>query len=200
MHDRVHAEFGALCRRYPPGGAVLEVGAVPDASTLLALPELAGASRVGINLDGPSRFGEFEIVGGNANAMPGFADASFDLVLCNAVLEHDPKFWLTLGEIRRVLRAGGIAMLGVPGYLRGQTLGARLGARLAGLAGRVVRSAWFDGLAASTPVLQVHDYPGDYYRFSEQAMREVFFAGFEVLEQRAVMVPPRLIGVGRKLG
>jgi SAM-dependent methyltransferase len=196
MHDRVHAEFAALCRRYTPGGAVLEIGAVPDASTLLALPELAGARRVGINLEGPSRFGGFEIVGGNANAMPEFVDGSFDLVLCNAVLEHDPKFWLTLGEIRRVLRVGGIAMLGVPGYVRGQSLRAKL----AGMAGRVVRSAWLDGVAASTPVLQVHDHPGDYYRFSEQAMREVFLAGFEVLEQRAVMVPPRLIGVGRKLG
>jgi hypothetical protein len=63
-----------------------------------------------------------------------------------------------------------------------------------------MRSAWLDGVAASTPVLQVHDYPGDYYRFSEQAVREVFLSGYAVLEQRAVMVPPRLIGVGRKLG
>jgi SAM-dependent methyltransferase len=128
--------------------------------------------------------------------MPEFADGSFDLVLCNAVLEHDPRFWLTLGEIRRVLRVGGIAMLGVPGFVRGQSLGAKL----AGLLARAMRSAWLDGVAASTPVLQVHDYPGDYYRFSEQAVREVFLSGYAVLEQRAVMVPPRLIGVGRKLG
>ncbi len=197
MHDSVNAVFRELCRRYAAGGAVLEVGAVPDASTLLALPELVAASRrVGINLDGPSQFGGFEIVGGNANAMPEFEDGAFDLVLCNAVLEHDPKFWLTLGEIRRVLRVGGIAMIGVPGYVRGS----RLGAKLAGVLGRVVRSAWLDGVAASTPVLHVHDYPGDYYRFSEQTLREVFLAGHEVLEQRAVMMPPRLIGVGRKLG
>jgi SAM-dependent methyltransferase len=197
MHDRVHAVFRELCRKHGAGGAVLEIGAVPDGSTLLALPELAGASpRVGINLAGPSSFGGLEIVGGNANAMPEFADGSFDLVLCNAVLEHDPKLWLTLGEIRRVLRVGGVAMIGVPGYVRGSSLGARLAGRL----GRAARSAWLDGVAAGTPVLQVHDYPGDYYRFSEQAMREVFLDGFSVLEQRAVMVPPRLIGVGRKLG
>ena len=197
MHDRVHAVFRELCGRYGTDGAVLEVGAVPDSSTLLALPELAGARRrIGINLDGPSAFGGFEIVGGNANAMPEFADGSFDLVLCNAVLEHDPRFWLTLGEIRRVLRVGGIAMLGVPGYVRGSSFGTKLAAVLA----RALRSAWLDGVAASTPVLQVHDYPGDYYRFSEQAVREVFLSGYAVLEQRAVMVPPRLIGVGRKLG
>lgn len=197
MHDIVHARFGNLCRRYFDGGAALEIGAVPDASTLLALPELAGASRrVGINLDGPSQSGGFEIVGGNANAMPEFADGSFDLVLCNAVLEHDPRFWLTLGEVRRVLRAGGIAMLGVPGYVRGQ----RHGAKVAGVLSRLVRTPWLAGVAASTPVLQVHDYPGDYYRFSEQAIREVFFEGFEMLEQMAVMLPPRLVGVGRKRG
>lgn len=197
MHDTVHALFRELCRRHGAGGAVLEVGAVPDRSTLLALPELAGASRrVGINLHGPARFGGFEIVGGNANAMPEFADGSFDLVLCNAVLEHDPRFWLTLGEIRRVLRVGGIAMIGVPGYTRGSTWAAKVAGRL----GRVLRSAWLDGVAAGTPVLHVHDYPGDYYRFSEQALREVFLAGFELIEQHAVMAPPRLIGVGRKLG
>ena len=197
MHDTVHAVFRELCRTYGTAGAVLEIGAVPEVSTLLALPELAGARRrVGINLEGPSAFGGFEIVGGNANAMPEFADGSFDLVLCNAVLEHDPRFWLTLGEIRRVLRVGGIAMIGVPGYVRG----ASIVAKIAGMAARVVRSAWLDGVAASTPVLLVHDYPGDYYRFSEQAVREVFLAGFEVLEQRAVMAPPRVIGVGRKRG
>jgi SAM-dependent methyltransferase len=197
MHDLVRAVFRDLCRTYGAGGEVLEIGAVPDASTLLLLPELAGATgRIGINLEGPSQFGGFEIVGGNANAMPGFADGSFDLVLCNAVLEHDPRFWLTLGEIRRVLRVGGIAMIGVPGYVRGSTPAAKL----AGVLGRAVRSAWLDGIAASTPVLHVHDFPGDYYRFGEQAMREVFFDGYEVLEQRAVMTPPRLIGVGRKLG
>lgn len=196
MHEIVHGQFRELCRHYPTSGAVLEIGAVPDGSTLLALPELsAAASRVGINLDGPGSFGGFEIVGGNANAMP-FADASFDLVLCNAMLEHDPRFWLTLTEIRRVLRVGGIAMIGVPGYVRGSGMWAKL----AGVTGRVLRSAWIDGVAASTQVLQVHDFPGDYYRFSEQALREVLFEGFELLEQRAVMVPPRLIGVGRKRG
>jgi SAM-dependent methyltransferase len=197
MHDNVHAQFRDLVRRFGTGGAVLEVGAVPDASTLLALPELAGATRrIGINLDGPARFGGFEIVGGSANAMPGFASGSFDMVLCNAVLEHDPRFWLTLGEIRRVLRPGGIAIIGVPGYTRRKPLGARL----AGAIGRLWRSDGLEAMAASVPVLHVHDYPGDYYRFSEQAMREVLLDGFEVLEQRAVMQPPRLIGVGRRIG
>lgn len=176
---------------------MLEIGATPTADTLLALPELAGAtSRIGINLDGPSQAAGFEIVGGNANAMPQFADASFDLVLCNATLEHDPHFWLTLAEIRRVLRPSGLAMLGVPGYVATKPLLSRLAGRVS----RALPSRWLDGLAASTPVLHVHDYPGDYYRFSEQAMREVLLYGLEVLEVSAMMTPPRIIGVGRKRG
>lgn len=146
MHETVHRRFSELCRRYPAGGAMLEIGATPTADTLLALPELAGAtSRIGINLDGPSQAAGFEIVGGNANAMPQFADASFDLVLCNATLEHDPHFWLTLAEIRRVLRPSGLAMLGVPGYLATKPL-------LSRLAGRVSRALPHAGSMASRPV------------------------------------------------
>lgn len=39
---------------------------------------------------------------------------SFPLVLCLEVLEHDPKFWLTLAEIRRVLSPGGYVIISVP--------------------------------------------------------------------------------------
>ena len=42
----------------------------------------------------------------------------------------------------------------------------------------------------------VFDFPGDYYRFSEQAVREVFFEGMKEVEIRTVLVPPRIIGTG----
>jgi hypothetical protein len=41
-------------------------------------------------------------------------------------------------------------------------------------------------------------YRFDYYRFSEQAVREVFFEGMERVRVRAMMTPPRLIGHGWK--
>jgi len=47
--------------------------------------------------------------------------------------------------------------------------------------------------------LLVHDYPGDYFRFSEQAMREVLLQNMLVLTTRVLGAPPRLLGVGRKL-
>jgi SAM-dependent methyltransferase len=43
-----------------------------------------------------------------------FADASFDVVICNHVLEHIPDDRAALREIRRVLRPSGWAILQVP--------------------------------------------------------------------------------------
>jgi len=43
-----------------------------------------------------------------------FADASFDAILCNHVLEHVPDDKLAMGELLRVLRPGAWAVLQVP--------------------------------------------------------------------------------------
>ncbi len=108
MHTRVFAEFERICAARGAGGDVLEVGAVPSQDSLLCLPALAGAkSKVGINLDGPSRYADFEILRADANALTCFADESFDTVLCNSVLEHDKHFWKSLSEMKRVTRPGG---------------------------------------------------------------------------------------------
>lgn len=196
MHTAVFQAFDRICRDRSAGGRVLEVGAVPGDDTLLCLPALAGAeARVGINLDGPHHHRGAEIVRGDANDMACFADASFDTVLCNATLEHDPRFWLTLAEIRRVVRPGGLVVIGVPGYasLPSDTRLRRL-ARIPGL------SRWIrvppEALRCSTLTLQVHNYPGDYYRFSPQAVREVFCAGLRDVEVQTLLVPPRIIGSG----
>lgn len=42
------------------------------------------------------------------------ADAAFDAVISGQTLEHDRFFWLTMRNISRVLRPGGIAILIVP--------------------------------------------------------------------------------------
>ena len=112
---------------------------------------------------------------GNANDMYMFEDESFDLVVSNATFEHDKYFWLSLAEIRRVTRPGGLVVIGVPGFTKE---GRRVGRR-------------------GTVTYAVH-YVFDYYRFSEQAVRDVFFEGMDDVRVSAMLQPPRIIGHGRK--
>lgn len=44
----------------------------------------------------------------------GFADRTFDVVICNQVLEHVPDDRLAFEELCRVLRPGGLLLVGVP--------------------------------------------------------------------------------------
>lgn len=44
-----------------------------------------------------------------------FEDGSFDLVLCNHVIEHVPDDHKAIGEIHRILRPGGMAIFTIPG-------------------------------------------------------------------------------------
>jgi hypothetical protein len=55
-----------------------------------------------------------------------------------------------------------------------------------------------DFLMAGTVTLGEHFYPGDYYRFSQMAVREIFLAGLIHTGVVKVMNPPRIIGWGRK--
>jgi SAM-dependent methyltransferase len=201
MHQTIFAAFDRLCRQYGPPGNVLEIGATPTPDTLLNLPALAGAGRrIGMNLDWPTRAVGFEIIEANANRLPMLENASADLVLCNSTLEHDPRFWLTLAEIRRVTRIGGVAMLGVPGYAAEEDWASKARRKLTSFwPAPLPGSLALQGAAASTATLQVHNFPGDFYRFSEQAIREVFLEGFEVLTIEVLMRPPRIIGVGRRI-
>ena len=154
----------------------LEVGGLMGADSLLRFPELAGAERYCLNLvDMPSEDG-ITAVTGNANDMRNvFKDNLFDLVVCSATLEHDKRFWLTLGEMKRVLRPGGLLIISVPGYVKD--------------------SERDQGRATHT--YRVH-YRFDYYRFSEQAVREVFFEGMRRVRVKPVMFPPRIFGHGYK--
>jgi SAM-dependent methyltransferase len=196
VHPLVFAAFDRICRERNAGGDVLEIGAVASRSTLLCLPALAQAkTRIGVNLAGDASFDGFTIVGANANDLASFADASFDTVLCNSVLEHDPRFWLTLAEARRVARPGALIVIGVPGYTSaGPDRRLKRLARLP-VAGPIVRRLATARLA-STATLVLHDCPGDYYRFSPQAVREVFLDGLVAREVATLLWPPRLVGSG----
>ena len=183
MSPEVFDVFAYMARRCPGDGDILEIGATPTPDTLLALPRFQDARwRVGLDLSGPHETPRFRILAGQANAMTMFEDARFDVVLCNSVLEHDARFWLTLAEIRRVIRPGGHFLVGVPGY-----------GPMGTLASGEDTPAW---LEATAPTLGLHDFPGDYYRFSQQAVTEVLLEGFIPVEAVSVMLPPRFIAHG----
>jgi len=198
VHPTVFAAFDRICRERGAGGRVLEVGALPDDDALLNLPALRGASaKIGINVTRGGRHRDFEVVVGSAHAMDGFPDASFDTVLCNATLEHDPEFWKTVAEVNRVTRGGGLIAIGVPGFgspdleHRARRLLHRI---------PVLRRRWRAVAAVSTLTFHLHDFPGDYYRFSRQAVATVLLRGLEDVRVESVLLPPRLIGSGFRPG
>lgn len=194
MHPTVYRAFERL-GDHAAGERVLEVGATPDASSLFNLAFLRGKDRVGLNLFA-AEFDGVPIIEANANDIP-FDDDTFDIVLSNATLEHDPFFWKSTSEMRRILAPGGVLMLGVPGFAqrRAESLVHRAAARLPW----VVRH--MNPLASATLTFKVHYEEGrfgDYYRFSRMAVEEVLFAGMEILSLESVMSPPRFVGAARK--
>mgnify|MGYP001567437790 CR=1 FL=1 len=103
----------------------------------------------------------------------------FDTIVCMNTLEHDNKFWLTLEQINKVLKKGGLLIYAQP-----------------------------------TINFPIHDHPGDYWRLTKQALQEVIFEGFEVLDIEEVYskkiddpthrkgwrgINPILCGLGKKL-
>lgn len=74
----------------------------------------------------------------SANRIP-FGPKSFDVVVCTEMLEHDPAFWDSIPEMKRVLRPGGHLLL-------------------------TTRGIGFP----------FHEYPGDYWRFTETAITLLF--------------------------
>jgi SAM-dependent methyltransferase len=198
MHPLVFREFDRVCRARGAGGDVLEIGAVAADDTLLCLPSLRDArSKVGVSLDGPFTHAGNDVLRVDANDMSCFADASFDTVLTNSVLEHDRRFWWTLAEIERVARPGALIVIGVPGFLK--LAGERVASRASRLpvVGTLLRRL-APGVLASTVTLQVHEFPADYYRFSVQAARDVFLEDRDETEIRTLLVPPRILAVGVK--
>jgi SAM-dependent methyltransferase len=175
VRPEIHREFHRIIRETGvQPRAALEVGGVLGPASLLRFPELADAARVCLNLTRLKPDPEIETIVGNANEIP-LADERFDLVISNATLEHDKYFWLSLAEMRRVLKPGGLLIIGVPGYVEDPK----------GDHGR------------STHTYRVH-YRFDYYRFSDQAVREVFFEGMNGAGITVVPGPPRIIGWGYK--
>lgn len=190
MIERTYREYRDVLRALASRPrVVLEVGARPDASSLLAAGELADAFRIGVNLSEPGRTSGFTVAGMDARALA-FPDESFDLVICASTLEHVPDFWVVCSEMKRVLAPDGILIASVPGY--GESA---LGNRLRQLGFTLGLPDWWK---RATATMRVHDAPHDYYRFSEYAFRDVILDGLADIHTWRIMIPPRIYGMGRK--
>lgn len=112
---------------HPNGTRLLEVGTGPgrDAAAFVA----QGVATYGIDLSLPqarlaAAEGSRQVVG-SVRQLP-LRDQSFDVVWSMSVLMHVPNtdIMVALGEVRRVLRPGGVAVIGVWGGHDGESAGA----------------------------------------------------------------------------
>ena len=178
MHHRVQRRFAEIFEltAIAPRRA-LEVGGRTGPTSLLRFPQLADAERFCVNLEPIKDQDGITAITGNANDLHMFRDSSFDLVVSNAMFEHDPHFWLSLGEMRRVLKPGGLMVIGVPGFVANAADAAQ-------------------GLPKDATLTYEFHTAVDYYRFTPMAVEQVFFEGFESVTVGTVLMPPRVIGYG----
>jgi SAM-dependent methyltransferase len=192
MNPAIYNEFREIVAVLNVKGRVLEIGVSSSAASLLAMDLLQGLERVGIDLQGSTAHEGFDVIEGNGNDMHMFPAGHFDLVMSNATLEHDPFFWKTCAEIRRVLRIGGVAIIGAPAF--------------------TIESGVSPGAMATLPfeidkrdagnsalTFRYHGAPLDYYRFSADAFTNVILEGYSNVRIKSVLMPPRIIGYGFKI-
>lgn len=184
-----------MLQEQPVYDAVLEIGAVDSDDDLIRMDYLSSSRiRVGLGEGCESREGVIQYVRRNANDLSCFKDNSFDLILCNSMFEHDPYFWLTLSEIKRVLSPGGRFILGVPIYgemgIRSFFPNSRFFSKIIKWSLKLVQLNY---LKASTPTLGIHEYPEDYYRFSKIAVRDILLQGYHSVTIHQLMMPPRVL-------
>ena len=157
---------------------ILEIGSpsVKKESLLFMKSLPKSVQKFGIDQNGPYNIEETLIQKMDANNLS-FRSNMFDLVVCNSVLEHDPLFWLTLDELKRVLKKGGLLIIGVPGFSE--------------------KEKYYVG-DACTVTLNYHRFPDDYYRFSTAAVKNIFLKDLKDTHCTTIMKPPRIIGWGWK--
>jgi len=117
---RVHEAVLRLLRRVGRAGSLLDVGCgeggkAPLYAAVLSVPagEVAGVEGNKSHCLQASPKFKVECVDFERKKMP-FADESFEVVVCNQVLEHLKNIFLPLSEMDRVVKAGGWLLIGIP--------------------------------------------------------------------------------------
>lgn len=117
MHPSSRLKMQAFRDVYLTGSAtqcrVLDVGSMAHElqDTYRPLFDGPGYDYVGLDLDpGPN----VDIVPADPYQWSEIPDRSFDAVITGQMLEHNPYFWITLAEITRVTKPGGLVCLIAP--------------------------------------------------------------------------------------
>jgi dolichol-phosphate mannosyltransferase len=168
--------LGFLGASRPPGSGVLDIGC-GSGRIIQDLP-----AAFGLDLRLPKlrflRDRHSRLVQGDMFALP-FADSAFDTVICSEVIEHVPDRPQVFQEMTRVLRPGGILILGTPDY------GRRLWWVLEWIYGKVLPGAY------------AHEHITHFSR--QELARRIQALGCEILECRYVGFC-EMIFRARKLG
>ena len=186
-HEKIVKEFETLARVHHAEGPVLEIMHGPRPQAISMAPFWADQERH-VLVRGPSNvIKNVQFHRGDPNDMTAlFDDECFSTVIWNRCLERDQAFWLTLGEIRRVLRPSGVLMICTKGFAKAN----KSGVKIRGANGNDVPFLTATGaIASSAP---------DYWRFSPQGLRRVVFDGFDVREIRLALMVPHLFAAGVK--
>lgn len=199
MSPEVNHIFNAILSGRELTGPVLEIGVTSKDDSLINLPCLSLIpDKVGINIE-EFQSQKYRFILADGNDLSQIESGTFQIVLCNSVLEHDLFFWKTLSEIKRVTASGGIIIIGVPGYREMGLAKILFKSKLIRKLIHIISPSRLDKVInASTITLGEHFYPDDFYRFSKGAIESLFMADLVNVEIHEVMLPPRFIGFGIK--
>jgi SAM-dependent methyltransferase len=110
----------------PPDARALEVGYGAGIVLYNLAPRVAELHGLDLDADPDGATARLRSVGVETHLVKGsvvdmrevYADGFFDLVVSFSVIEHLPKPAIALGEIERILKPGGIAIIGMPAVNR----------------------------------------------------------------------------------
>jgi SAM-dependent methyltransferase len=184
---KIVEEFATLFRTHDIAGPVLEIAGGGREGAIAQAPFLHGVERHVVIAGDGGEAGGIHFHKGNPNDLaPLFDDACFSAVIWDRALERDPRFWLTVAEIRRVLSPGGTLVLCTRGF--GKTN--KFGVKVVGASGNPIPFL--------TATAAISAAGGDHVRFSPQGLRRMVLDGFDVKELRSAFMTPHLFAVAQK--
>lgn len=186
LHNKIVAEYETLIRVHEVQAPILEIMHGQQQSAITMSGILAGKECHAIGRGKSTAVGGVSFHQGNPNDMSAlFGDQCFSTVIWDRAIERDPFFWLTLAEIKRVLKPAGFLIVCAPGF--GKTN--KFGLKITGAKGNVV--------PALTATRALDTQAADFWRASPQCMRKVILNDFDVREVKMSFFIPHLFAVGQ---